>query len=92
MTIENLNAQDLDYLQRTGFEPPRFTPGTGVTEAPIDLRPLVRTSPAASGHRRVRGACEPGGGAAPAAPARAVGREFGPVGLGQYVEYKTINV
>ncbi|WP_405533707.1 DUF87 domain-containing protein (plasmid) [Streptomyces avidinii] len=42
MTIERLTAQDLDYLQRTGFEPPRLTSETHLTQAPLDLRTLVR--------------------------------------------------
>ncbi|TQS25626.1 ATP-binding protein [Microbispora sp. KK1-11] len=42
MTIENLTAYDLDYLQRVGFEPPPLPDGARLTEAPVDLRTLVR--------------------------------------------------
>jgi hypothetical protein len=44
MTIERLTAEDLDYLQRTGFEPPRLSPDTHLTQAPLDLRTLVRVA------------------------------------------------
>ncbi|WP_051833512.1 ATP-binding protein [Streptomyces katrae] len=44
MPIERLTAQDLDYLQRTGFEPPRLTPETHLTQAPYNLRTLVRVA------------------------------------------------
>lgn len=42
MTIESLTSEDLDYLQRTGFQPPPFSPEARRTEAPPDLRSVVR--------------------------------------------------
>ncbi|MFF4796219.1 ATP-binding protein [Streptomyces sp. NPDC001276] len=42
MTIERLTAGSLDYLQRVGFEPPPLTASTTYTEAPPELRTLVR--------------------------------------------------
>ncbi|MFF6787003.1 ATP-binding protein [Streptomyces sp. NPDC012510] len=42
MTIEGLTSEDLDYLQRTGFQPPPFSPEARRTEAPPDLRSVVR--------------------------------------------------
>jgi hypothetical protein len=42
MTIEGLTVGSLDYLQRTGFEPPPLTASATYTEAPPGLRTLVR--------------------------------------------------
>ncbi|MET9411546.1 DUF87 domain-containing protein [Streptomyces sp. NPDC002935] len=44
MTIERLTAEDLDHLQRTGFEPPRLGPESHLTQAPLGLRTLVRVA------------------------------------------------
>ncbi|MEU9850225.1 DUF87 domain-containing protein [Streptomyces sp. NPDC047985] len=41
MPVESLTAQDVDYIQRTGFRPPPLSGGTGLTEAPFELRALM---------------------------------------------------
>ncbi|MFD5522457.1 ATP-binding protein [Streptomyces sp. NPDC127066] len=42
MAVENLTAEDVDYIQRTGFRPPPLSAGTGLTEAPSPLRMLMQ--------------------------------------------------
>ncbi|MFD3441115.1 ATP-binding protein [Streptomyces sp. NPDC058685] len=42
MGIEELTAEDVDHLQRADFEPPRPGPGAVFTEAPAELRDLMR--------------------------------------------------
>lgn len=42
MSMENLTSEDLDYLQRTGLDPPLSEPDARLTEAPYDLRSLLR--------------------------------------------------
>ncbi|MCX4847904.1 ATP-binding protein [Streptomyces sp. NBC_00893] len=42
MAVESLTAQDVDYIQRSGFRPPPLSAGTGLTEAPFRLRTLMR--------------------------------------------------
>ncbi|MET9608229.1 DUF87 domain-containing protein [Streptomyces sp. NPDC006512] len=44
MSIEELTAEDLDHLQRAGFEPPRLGSGVGLTAAPPALRTLLRVN------------------------------------------------
>ncbi|MFB7112679.1 ATP-binding protein [Streptomyces sp. NPDC056291] len=44
MAIEGLTAENLDYLQRVGFEPPQVGAGARLTEAPAALRTLVRVA------------------------------------------------
>ncbi|WP_331738382.1 helicase HerA domain-containing protein [Embleya sp. NBC_00896] len=42
MAVESLTAEDVDYIQRTGFRPPPLSSGTGLTEAPLPLRMLMQ--------------------------------------------------
>ncbi|WP_328512900.1 hypothetical protein OHB25_59140 [Streptomyces mirabilis] len=42
MAVESLTAEDVDYIQRTGFRPPPLSAGTGLTEAPSPLRMLMQ--------------------------------------------------
>ncbi|OPG05042.1 helicase HerA domain-containing protein [Microbispora sp. GKU 823] len=41
MAIDDLTAGNLDYLERSGFEPPRPAPGARLTQAPVELRTLI---------------------------------------------------
>ncbi|MEU1627785.1 hypothetical protein ABZ746_21115 [Streptomyces sp. NPDC020096] len=44
MTIDDLTVSDLDYLQHSGFEPPRLNAGARLTQAPRELRTFVRVA------------------------------------------------
>jgi hypothetical protein len=67
MSLENLTPDDLDYVQRLGFDPPGFRPGMPVTEAPIGLRRMLRVE--GIGRLARPEAAELSDGAAPSEPA-----------------------